>query len=286
MRTALVIGGTGMLGVPVVRGLVVQGWAVRVLSRRSDVARTTLGTDVEVVDGDVEDAAVLARAVAGCEVVHVNLRDARDPGLEQRAAVAVAAAAARAEVRRISYLSGATVCAENAWFAWTRGKLDAEAALIAGAVPHTILRAASFMEALPQYVRGRSAIMVGRGRIPWHWLAADDYAAMVCRAYEVPESADTVLHVHGPQALSLRDALAHYLDVARPGTPMRTMPLWLAGSVARLFRIRDLAEGLPYLRYLDRTTEAGDPEQANGLLGTPMTTLEEWSLAMAASTRG
>lgn len=42
-----VIGGTGMLGAPVVRALQAAGHAVRIFSRAPQQARARLGTDVE-----------------------------------------------------------------------------------------------------------------------------------------------------------------------------------------------------------------------------------------------
>ncbi|MEI7893913.1 MAG: NmrA family NAD(P)-binding protein, partial [Myxococcales bacterium] len=44
----LVVGGTGMLGKPVVKRLTLDGHPVRVVTRQPDRARIALGKDVEV----------------------------------------------------------------------------------------------------------------------------------------------------------------------------------------------------------------------------------------------
>src|SRR5262245_45064647 len=79
----LVVGGTGMLGQPVVCRLLSDGYSVRVLSRSPDRARALLGGACEVVSGDVDDAPTLEAALGGCAGVHVNLPDL-DPELEVR----------------------------------------------------------------------------------------------------------------------------------------------------------------------------------------------------------
>ena len=70
--THLVTGGSGFIGAGLVRELVDAGHAVRILddqSRGHPRRLEGLGSAIEVVDGDVRDAATVAKATAGCEVV-------------------------------------------------------------------------------------------------------------------------------------------------------------------------------------------------------------------------
>jgi uncharacterized protein YbjT (DUF2867 family) len=61
----LVVGGTGMLGQPVVRRLLADGYQVRVLSRSPERARAVLGEGCELVGGDVDDLPSLEAALSG-----------------------------------------------------------------------------------------------------------------------------------------------------------------------------------------------------------------------------
>ena len=70
MSRALVTGGTGMLGSHVVDRLLGEGVAVRVLARDPSRAGGLARRGVEVVAGDLQDPASVARAVRGVEVVH------------------------------------------------------------------------------------------------------------------------------------------------------------------------------------------------------------------------
>ena len=68
----LVTGATGFVGSAVARALAARGYRLRVLVRRSSDRRNLVGLDCENVEGDLNDAASLARAVAGCRfVMHV-----------------------------------------------------------------------------------------------------------------------------------------------------------------------------------------------------------------------
>lgn len=68
----LVTGGNGFVGAGVVRALVRAGAAVRVLLRPGSDRRNLAGLAVEIVEGDVREAAAVRRAMQGCaHVYHV-----------------------------------------------------------------------------------------------------------------------------------------------------------------------------------------------------------------------
>ena len=110
---ALVTGGTGFVGANVVRELLAEGATVRVLARPGSDRRALAGLAVEIAEGDLLDAASLARAVAGVETVFHVAADYRlwvpDPALVFRTNVdgtrAVIAAATAAGARRVVYTS-------------------------------------------------------------------------------------------------------------------------------------------------------------------------------------
>lgn len=65
----LVTGATGFVGSAVARALAARGHRLRVLARRGSDRRNLAGLECEPVEGDLNDAASLARAVAGCRTV-------------------------------------------------------------------------------------------------------------------------------------------------------------------------------------------------------------------------
>ncbi len=69
---SLVTGATGFVGSAVARALAARGHALRLLVRRGSDRRNLDALEAELVEGELTDAASLARAVAGCRfVVHV-----------------------------------------------------------------------------------------------------------------------------------------------------------------------------------------------------------------------
>jgi len=75
METVLVTGGTGFLGMHLVRVLAQRHYRVRVLARDPQKAQSQTKLDVEIVHGDVTSAEDVRRAVAGCQgVFHLAAR--------------------------------------------------------------------------------------------------------------------------------------------------------------------------------------------------------------------
>lgn len=278
----LVVGGTGMLGAPVVRALQAAGFSPRVLSR--DVARARqifADPQIEVVAGDVADQASLERALAGCAGVHINLKGGPRPQdylrVEGEGVRTIATAARAAGVERITYLSAYTVggpggdaSPEGA------GKTAAEAALKASGVPWTSFRASWFFESLPLFIQGGRALLIGAQPHALNWLAAADYGALVSRAFKKPEAANQALYLYGPEALTMGAALERYRAALHPEAKLtRISPtlLRMAGTAFFNPTLKDLGS---LMAHYNRFGQHGDASLANSLLGAPTTTLDQW----------
>jgi uncharacterized protein YbjT (DUF2867 family) len=280
-KTILVVGATGMLGEPVARQLYASGYTIRILSRTPDKAKIKFTDLFEVIQGDVEKPDTLKNALAGCYGVHINLSGGPRPEdydrIEHRGTANVAQAASQAGVKRLTYLSGTSVRQENTWFYATKAKFQAEAAIRACGVPYSIFRTSWFMESLPLFVRGNRASMIGKQPSPVHWTAAADYARMVTQAYQTPAAENKTFYVYGPEAVGMTDALKTYCAVVHPEVKVSSLPVWLASLLATLTRNERLKDVTRLMAYYEKFTEDCDPTEANELLGTPTTTLQQWS---------
>lgn len=114
---ALVTGATGFVGSAVARKLLAAGFRLRLLTRKGSDRRNLAGLEAEIVEGDLTDAASLARAVAGCGAVFHVAADYRlwapNPDELYQANVegtrALLQAAVAASVGRIVYTSSVAV---------------------------------------------------------------------------------------------------------------------------------------------------------------------------------
>jgi uncharacterized protein YbjT (DUF2867 family) len=275
-KKILVVGGTGMLGKPVVDRLAAAGSGVRVMTRQADHAEGRFDTGVETFEGDPLDVSAIRRALEGCDGLYLNL-----PGGAEAPIASAAAEAARLEgIARIASISGGTVCEENRWFPPTEGKLRAEQAIRAGGIPHTIFRPSWFMESLPRFVVNGRAAVFGRQPHPFRWVAADDYARMVTAAFGTAACANKTLFVLGPEPLRMHEALGRYCQAAHPEIQrISTMPIWFVKALALLTRNHALGAVARLMGYFEKVEERGDPTEANALLGAPTTTLDEWITA-------
>jgi dTDP-L-rhamnose 4-epimerase len=129
----LVTGGAGFVGSRVVGALVEAGHAVRVLDTRPP--GPGLPPSVEVVTGDVRDAADCDRALAGADAVShqaavvgmgLDLQDLpRYAGVNDLGTAVLLAAAARAGVRRVALASSMVVYGEGAYACAEHGPVAA-----------------------------------------------------------------------------------------------------------------------------------------------------------------
>jgi len=280
MKRILVLGATGTLGGPVAHRLHDDGFKVRVLTRDEEKARRMFHHEVEVVIGDIADLKSLEHGLEGCFGVHITVGGP----LDQVSAENVSALAPRQGVDRISYVSGASVFEQNRWFPMTAQKLNAEAAILESGLSYTLFCPTWPMEQLPRLAMGGKPLIVGDRPIPYHWFAAEDLARMVSSAFQREEALNHKLWVHGPQALTMVQAMETYCQAFHPDVREVTMmPIEAAQSTAKSTGNEKLGFFAEMMAYYDKVGEMGDPSEANELLGTPSTTLDSWILRRARS---
>jgi len=279
MATILVLGGTGMLGAPAVRRMVADGHDVRLLVRKSAKAHKDFGKICDIATGDVADTDVLQKAMIGCDAVHVSVGGAADLLSAQNAATA----ARKAGLSRIGYVSGSTVSEANAWYPMTAQKVAAEEAVRDSGVPYSIFCPTWPMEQLPRFARDGKPTTIGKQRNPYHWFAAEDMGRMVSKAYATDEAANGRFYIHGPEALTISEALARYCDALYPGYgKVSSMPIWLAKLMGTATGNDMLKYAAGLMAYFEKAPELGDPTEANRILGAPTTTLDDWIAARQA----
>jgi uncharacterized protein YbjT (DUF2867 family) len=223
----LVTGASGYVGGRLVPELLAAGHTVRCLVRNPDKLSDAPWRDrVEVVRGDVTDAASLDEAFPGIDVayflVHSMGGSASFDEVDQQAAACVRDAAARAGTGRLVYLGGLGRDDDPSLSEHLHSRHEVGRRLADGPVPVTELRAAiiigsgsaSFemlrylVEVLPvmvapRWVASRCQPIAIRDVLAWLVAAADDTA-----------DGHHVVEIGGPDVLTYHEMLQTYAEVA------------------------------------------------------------------------
>lgn len=227
----LVAGGTGFLGRAIVSALRRDGHEVRVLSRGTRPNPWIHDRGVSLVEGDVRDAATLGDAATGCDTLVIAVQFPGHPvevpkqGLtydefDRKGTENLLAAATKAGVGRVVYLSGANV-GQGRPEEWFVAKDRAEAAVKGSGMTYTIVRPswvygprdrslnrfALFARALP------FVPLPGPGTAKVQPVHVDDVGTAVALSLKLPAAENQVIEIGGPQLLSFQQIVRIMLRV-------------------------------------------------------------------------
>ena len=268
----MVLGGTGMLGRPVVHCLTDKGHTVRILTRNVEKTHNMFGDTVEIVEGTATNRDDIRAALVGSDAVHINLTPATE-FTAMRRVVELAVG----QLERITYVSATTLSEENRWFDRVDVKMRTEELLRNSGIQHVVFCPTWVMETLQNFMRGKRAIVIlGKNPPALHFFAAADFGRMVAASYEDDRALGKRLYVYGPEAITLSDAMERFVAACYPEAKVVHWKLWRARLAAKLMRNESLAEVTKLIAYLDVAGEHGDSSEANALYGAPAITLDEW----------
>jgi uncharacterized protein YbjT (DUF2867 family) len=276
----LIIGGTGMLGLPVARRLKEDGFEVTILTTNPEAARARLGSAFELVRGDVTDGESLREPMAGMDFVYLSLNSQLDKRLYEQIEIGGTANAARiaaeSGVKRIGMISGASSHGKEEGVIYLDAKVKAEKAVIDSGVPYTVMRPSWFFESLPGFVQGGRAGVLGKQPHLRGWLAAEDYAVQVSRAFRTDEAANKCFYNLGPEPLTVMEAVEQFCARFYPELTPKSVPFAMASMMAALPGKERLRKAIPFFKYFDTRPEDCPTAEADRILGPNLTTLEEW----------
>lgn len=210
-QTILVIGATGTVGAPVAQQLREDGYHVRLLVRDPARAAAQFGSGFAYIQGSVEERETVKQALSGCTGVHISLQAGSHPAdierVEHLGALRVIELAAQLQLAHLTYVSGMFVGAEvSSAVLDDHAKRSVEQALQQSGIPSTIFKPTYFMDNLPRQLQGKRAMLLRKQPHPLHLVAASDFGRMLSRAFQVPEAANKIFYIQGPEALTMGEA--------------------------------------------------------------------------------
>jgi uncharacterized protein YbjT (DUF2867 family)/ligand-binding SRPBCC domain-containing protein len=247
--TVAVVGGTGFVGGAIALELHRRGHAVIVLSHRGEAARGGLPDAIAIRTADVRTGEGLDAALAGVDAVVIALAFRNSPidaprkhqtfaEVDAGGTERVTAAAVRAGVRRVVYISGAGAAPAAARH-WFRAKWRAEEAVRGSGLTWTIIRPTWIygprdvsLNRFVGFARRLFAVpMTNTGSQLLAPVFVDDAAALAADSLVADAAADQVFELGGPDTMRMRDVIGTALRVAglrRPIVPGPTPLIKLA----------------------------------------------------------
>ena len=275
MPTVAITGITGSQGGAVARHIKQYGWKIRGLTRNANGAGAQrLAADgIELVEGDMGDAAILDRLVRDVDGVYA-LTDFFHNGLEREVeqGKAIADAAKRAKVKHTVFPSLA-LSEQKTGVPYFEAKVAIEKYITSLAMPATVLRLSLFMEDLvetkyaPPIWWGSVRRTVGDDK-RLLWIAVDDVGAIAAKVLSEPARyIGHVIPLAGDfrSMAEAREIFKRVMGKSPLGIPL---PLWLC----RYLINKDL---VPFWQWLGRNPIHGSTEPARTIHPTTMT-MEQW----------
>jgi uncharacterized protein YbjT (DUF2867 family) len=298
MKKTLLVGATGLLGPDICRQLATAGHEVRALIRRTANAEKRAEIErlgVELVEGDLKDAASLARACVGVQAVISTASStlSRQAGdsietVDQQGQLALVEAARQAGVDRFVFVS----FRENPHiqFPLTVAKRAVERALKSSGMAYTILQASYFMEVwlTPAlgFDTGNGKVRVyGDGIRPISWISYRDVARAAAAAVTEGTARNMVVELGGPQALSPREVVRMFEAAGAGEIATESVP-----EAALEAQMKDATDSLQksfaglMLQYA--AGDAIDTTTSSRLFPFQMTSVRDFITAQLAAARG
>jgi uncharacterized protein YbjT (DUF2867 family) len=237
-KTLLVTGATGRQGGAVIRHLLPKGWKLRALTRNpgGQAARDLELQGIAVVQGDLDDAASLERAVRGVHGVY-SVQDFWTIGArrEVQQGKSLADAAKKARVEHFVY-SSAGGAERNSGIDHFETKWEIEKHIRSIGLPATVLRPVAFME---NYYIDQVEIGILKGKLmdpirrdkPYQTIATDDIGAFVALAFDRPDQLlGKALEIAGSELTNLQAAEVFSRVLGKP-VKFQKLPLLMVRLV-------------------------------------------------------
>jgi uncharacterized protein YbjT (DUF2867 family) len=246
----LVTGGTGFIGSHLIDRLRQLDIAVRAVVRHPAREKELRSLGVDVVSGDIADAASLKQAAHGCDrVIHLvgiiqEARGATFRGVHVEGTRNVLAAAKAAGARQFLFLS-ALGTRPGAKSAYHRTKWEAEELVRASGIPFTILRPSLvygagdlFTLRLSNMIRLSPVLpVVGSGASKIQPLHIDDLISCIVKAVSSDAFVNEMYELGGPEQLTYKEVTTFIAEAMGVRRPVLHLPLIVMKAAARAFEI-------------------------------------------------
>lgn len=282
-----VIGATGRLGAPVAAELA-KIFEVRAIVRSTDKAKSMLPSNIEIIQGDLQDIPSLRAALDGMDAIYANLAtetvDLTLPFYEEREGVQNLMTAAQGldiqYIAKIGALGAYPPALKNIKDNMVPNiiRMEGHKIIAESGIPYTFFAPTHFMELLPNMIDKGALQWIGNTEVKVYWISVADYARQVVRAFQNYSAMPEYCPVQGPEALSVQQAMEQFVQNYDPTLKIRVAPLWVI-RVIGLFtpKMKFVAH---LFAYFGNHEDPFYAEQTWKELGKPTVTLEMFAKSL------
>lgn len=284
IQKIVVVGGTGMLGTPVVKKLIAAGFQVSVLARNAAKA-TELFPEATIFSGDLQDESSLQKALAGQDAAYVNLSVTQEEKrnswhAEKEGLTNFLKAAKAANLQRIGFISSMVMDYQgtNGFNWWVFDvKKEAVAQVKKADIPYFIFYPSAFMETLVQTQKqGNKIMLAGKARAKMHYVAGDDYGNQVVKAFKSNPTGNKEYYIQGPEAFTGDEAAAILVaNYKREKLKIMKAPLGMLRFLGNFSQ--KMNYGAHIIEALNNYPEEFKAEKAWAELGKPTITIKAFA---------
>lgn len=289
----LVVGATGLLGFNICERLRARGELVRGVVRPSSARRSELQRlGVEIVEGDIRSAKLIAAACGGAEAVistatAMSSKDRRMPlrSVDRDAQLSLVEQAKRHGVSRFVYVSVSPNHVLSAPL--IRYKREVERAIRASGMNWTILQPSNFMEVWLSsflgwdFADGRATVF-GGGDAPVSWISASDVAEYCVLALGDERMRNRDVPLGGPAAITPNDVVALFEEVGGKKFKVKRIPAAILRVLWRVVALVDEKQASGMALAVQAANGDVVTSEVQKTLPVALTTIENYARRVAA----
>ncbi|HEY0655778.1 MAG TPA: NmrA family NAD(P)-binding protein [Chryseosolibacter sp.] len=284
-KNIAVIGATGSLGKPVAIALAASGFTVSALVRDLDKARAKLPAEINMIKGDIKNAADLLALMNGQDFLYINLNlkldeKKNDWHAETDGLKTILAAAEKSKIKRIGFISSIVMRYQGMnTFNWWVFDMKQEAIKLikASPLPYTIFYPSTFMENFEgNYRRGNSILLAGESKHKMYFIAAADFGKQVANSFERLRNENKEYDIQGLEAFTADEASLEFIKHYKKATlKISRAPLPLLRFIGKFVQRLNYAAHI--IEAMNNYPEKFSAENTWRELGKPEITLKEFA---------
>lgn len=287
MKKVLVIGATGMIGKPVTKVLLSEGFDITIMARNVRKAKS-LFPGANIVYGDVFDPLGLLPLFEGKDIVYISLGPTRHarPGnrmAEEEGIENIVSVAQKTGVGRLVLLSSLVQQYNNTngfhWWIFDIKQRAVERVKNSG-IPYTIFYPSTFMESFDGLMmRGNFIMLAGASKAPMYFIAARDFGKQLAQSFARNDAPNNEYAVQGTEAYTWDDAAKTVVDnVEKRRLRIIRAPLGVMKIFGKMNATIDY--GCKIVVALNNYPEKFESHKTWDELGKPVTTLKDYAKEM------